>query len=214
MSAAGQVTACWKSLDGGITFQRTGSPAFISDGTRTSGGTAGIPGLCLGTVGHGRLGPDGTIFLPRGFCDQPFLAISRDEGDTWERVQVADNGMAIGVSAGLGIEDHEARVAIDPAGTVYYTWIARDHLPYLAVSKDGGKTFGKPLMVAPPGVQETFGPSVAAGADGRIALSYVGTTNSPGGPFCVKTTATSCVTADGSPGKQARPTRTPPGTPT
>ena len=201
VSAVGPVTGCSKSLDGGVTYNRTGSAPFISDFSRTEGGTAGIPGACLGTTGHGRVGPDGTVYVPRGFCDQPFLAISRDEGDTWERVQVADIGMAVGVSADLGFEDHEARVAIDPSGTVYYTWIARDHLPYLAISRDGGKTFGKPLMVAPPGVQESFGPSIAAGADGRIALAYVGTTNSPGGPFCVKTTLNSCTTADGSPGK-------------
>ena len=199
-SAAAGVTACSKSLDGGLTYTRTATPAYVSDGTR-GGGSLGIPGYCYGATGHGRVGPDGTVYLPRGFCDQPFLAISPDEGDTWKLVQVSDLGMQTGTSAGVGIEEHEARVAIDPAGNVYYLWVARDRLPYLAVSRDGGQHFGKPMMVAPPGVNEAWGPALEAGDTGRIALSYFATTNSPGPPFCARTTPTSCVNADGSPGR-------------
>lgn len=199
---ASSVTACSKSLDGGLTYQRTLTPPYVSDGTR-GGGSLGIPGYCTGATGHGRVGPDGTIYLPRGVCDQPFLAISRDEGDSWRLVQVSGLGMQVGTSAGVGVEEHEARVAIDPAGNVYYFWIARDHLPYLAVSRDGGAHFGKPLMVAPPGVDEAWGPALDAGDTGRIAFSYLATTNSPGGPFCTTTTPTSCRTADGSEGKPA-----------
>ena len=200
-SAAAGVTACSKSLDGGQIWQRTLAPAYVSDGTRTGGGSLGIPGYCYGATGHGRVGPDGTIYLPRGFCDQPFLAISHDEGDSWKLVQVSDRGMQVGTTQGLGIEEHEARVAIDPAGNVYYFWIARDRLPYLAVSRDGGLHFSKPFMVAPPGVNEAWGPALDAGDTGRVAFSYLATTNSPGGPFCATTTPTSCKTADGSEGK-------------
>ena len=199
-SVAAGITACSRSLDGGRTWLRTLLPAYISDGSR-GGGSLGIPGYCYGATGHGRVGPDGTVYLPRGFCDQPFLAISHDEGDTWERVQVSDLGMQTGTSAGVGIEEHEARVAIDPAGNVYYFWIALDRLPYLAISRDGGRHFGKPMMVAPPGVNEAWGPAIDAGGTGRVAFSYLATTHSPGPPFCTRTTLTSCVTADGSPGK-------------
>jgi hypothetical protein len=201
-SAAGGVTACSKSLDGGVTYQRTLTPPYVSDGSR-GGGSLGIPGFCYGATGHGRVGPDGTVYLPRGFCDQPFLAVSHDEGDSWKLVQVSDLGIQVGTSAGVGIEEHEARVAIDPAGNVYYFWIARDHLPYLAVSRDGGAHFGKPRMVAPPDVNEAWGPALDAGDTGRVAFSYLATTNSPGGPFCKTTTPTSCRTADGSEGKPA-----------
>jgi hypothetical protein len=141
------------------------------------------------------------VYLPRGFCDQPFLAISHDEGDTWTRVQVSDKGMQTGTSAGLGIEEHEARVAIDPARNVYYLWVARDRLPYLAISRDGGRHFAKAMMVAPPGVNEAWGPAIEAGATGRIAFSFLATTNSPGPPFCATTTLTGCNNADGSPGR-------------
>jgi hypothetical protein len=199
-SAAGGVTGCSKSLDGGVIWQRTLTPPYVSDGSR-GGGSLGIPGFCYGATGHGRVGPDGTVYLPRGFCNQPFLAISHDEGDTWKLVQVSDKGINVGTSAGVGIEEHEARVAIDPAGNVYYFWIARDHLPYLTVSRDGGEHFAKPMMVAPPGVNEAWGPALDAGDTGRVAFSYLATTNSPGGPFCATTTPTSCRTADGSEGK-------------
>jgi hypothetical protein len=202
--AAYGITACSKSLDGGMTYERTGSAPYVTDYTIQEGGSLGIPGFCYGATGHGRVGPDGTVYVPRGMCGRPTLAISRDEGDTWTQVVIGKElGMEIGFTSGQGIEEHEARVAIDPAGTLYYFWVAADHLPYLAVSRDGGKSFGTPMMVAPPGVQEAMLPSIATGANGRIAFSYLGTKNSPGGPFCARTVPNGCQTADGSPAKPA-----------
>jgi hypothetical protein len=200
--AAYGATGCSRSLDGGLTYLRTATLPYVTDYTRQEGGSLGIPGFCYGATGHGRVGPDGTVYLPRGMCGTPTLAISRDEGDTWEHVEIGKElGMEIGLTSGIGIEEHEARVAIDPSGRVYYLWVARDHLPYLAVSRDGGKTFGTPMMVAPPGVQEAMLPTIAAGDDGRIAFAYLATRNSPGGPFCVRTAPDGCVTQDGSYGK-------------
>lgn len=191
--AFGTFTACSKSLDGGTTFVRTGTPPYTDDPTR-DGGSQGVKGHCGGAVGHGAVGPDGTVYLPRGWCGQPFMAISRDEGATWERVQVAGNGMAVGP----GQEEHEMNVAVDADGNVYTTWIAQDRLPYLAISRDGGSTWSKPLMVAAPGVNEAFYAGVDVGAPGRVAINYYGTTNGPGGPFCARTTGPgSCETADG-----------------
>jgi hypothetical protein len=199
-------TGCSKSRDGGTTWIRTGDLAFRNDPSRT-GGSFGIPGFCSGATGHGAVGPDGKVYVPRGYCDQPYLAVSEDEGLTWTRTQVSDKGVIVGIedevigtTAGFAIEDHEAAVAVDPAGNVYYFWIANDHLPYLAVSRDGGRSFGKAIMVAAPGVNEAWGPTIDAGDTGKIAFAYIGTTNSPGGPYCVRTTSTTtCETADGRP---------------
>jgi hypothetical protein len=202
--AAYGITACSKSLDGGVTYQRTGSAPYVTDYTIQEGGSLGIPGFCYGATGHGRVGPDGTVYVPRGMCGRPTLAISHDEGDTWTQIVVGKElGMEIGFTSGQGIEEHEARVAIDPQGVIYYAWVAADHLPYLAVSRDGGKSFEKPMMIAPPGVQEAMLPSIAAGANGRVAFSYLGTKTSPGGPFCVRTVPNGCETADGSAAKPA-----------
>ena len=190
----GTFTGCSKSLDGGRTFVRTGDAPFTEDPRRT-GGHYGVQGHCGGNVGHGAVGRDGTVYLPRGWCDRPYLAISGDEGLTWERVRVADIGMAVGPT----LEEHEASVAVDRDGNLYYAWIATDRLPYLVTTRHGGRTWTAARAAAAPGVNEAWNVTLDVGDPGRIAFSYIGTTNSPGGPFCVRTTSSSCVTADGQP---------------
>ena len=160
-------SSCSKSLDGGLTFHPTGSPAFA--GTSTEGEDQSGPRTCGGLHGHGHVGDDGTLYLPRGYCGQPYLAISKDEGQTWDRVQVAE----------IGIEGHEASVSTDKKGNIYYTWVAPNRLPYLSVSKNGGRNWSKPLMVGPPGLTEANLPSLDAGDPGKIAITYMGSENSP-----------------------------------
>ena len=74
-------------------------------------------------------------------------------------------------------------MAVDAVGNVFYTWAAEDRMPYLAVSRDGGKTFGPPRMMARPGLKEVWNPTIDIGPDGRLAFTYMGSTNSPGAPF-------------------------------
>jgi hypothetical protein len=150
---------CSKSLDGGLTFVPVGRPFEAPD--------------CDQATGHGYAGPDGTIYVPRANC-QPELAISRDEGATWDVVQIAEIG-----ASGY----HEAGVVADKKGNVYFLWMAADRLPHLAISRDGGKTWGKPMQVGAPGVNETNLPTIAIGNNGRIAIAYMGTANSPGKPW-------------------------------
>lgn len=176
--AYGTMTTCLKSLDGGLTWVRTGAPAFTDD-PRMTGGNLGLPGHCGGATGHGVVDDEGTIYLPRGWCRQPYLAISRDEGLTWQRVQVAANGVPFEQG---GLEEHEAGVAVDAAGNLYYVWTATDRLPYLAVSKDGGTSWSAPMMIGAPGVREASLPTIDVGSPGRVAIAYVGSTNAPGGP--------------------------------
>ncbi|MEA2447421.1 MAG: hypothetical protein QOK47_1058 [Actinomycetota bacterium] len=172
-------TQCLKSLDGGMSWIPTGSPPFVTD--RQKENDLGIEGYCHGAVGHGYVGADGTVYVPKGLCGQPWLAISHDEGATWERVQIAGNGMP---QTTIGVYEHEASVAADEKGNVYYYfWMSHDRLPYLAVSKDEGKTWGKPMMVGPPGIREAALPHLDAGAPGGVAVVYYGSTNSPGAPF-------------------------------
>ncbi|MGH2806640.1 MAG: sialidase family protein [Actinomycetota bacterium] len=181
ISAASTMSWCSKSLDGGMNFEPTGAPAYTNDPTQ-SGGDLGVPGACNGANGHGWVGSDGTVYLPRGWCGQPWLAISKDEGLTWTRVQVADNGMSCcGRSDGIEvpIPSHEAGVVTDDKGNVFYTWVAGDRLPYMAVSRDGGESWSKPVMIGAPGVNEANLPGIAIGPTGGIAIRYVGTENSP-----------------------------------
>jgi hypothetical protein len=185
--AASLATSCLKSLDGGITWARTGAPAFTADPTK-GGGLYGVPGMCGGGSGHSFVDSQGILYLPRGWCGQPYLAISRDEGATWQRVQIADIGMALGMDRAcvgsctdLPYYDHEAAVAVDKVGNIYYFWIATNRLPYLAVSTDEGQSFSEPMMIGPPGLKEAWGPKIDVGDVGKVALAYVGSTNAPGG---------------------------------
>ncbi|MGH2734652.1 MAG: sialidase family protein [Actinomycetota bacterium] len=178
-SIASTASVCSRSLDGGTTFLPSGAPAFTDDPTKS--GDYGVPGLCNGANGHGFVGSDGTVYLPRGWCGQPWLAISRDEGATWTRVQVAENGMPCCAKVeGTDGElfSHEAGVVADADDNVYYTWVAADRLPYLAISRDGGKTWGKPMMIGPPGIRETLLPGIDIGAKGRVVVQYMGSANS------------------------------------
>lgn len=180
ISIASTASVCSKSLDGGVTFLPTGAPAFNDDPRQS--GDFGVPGLCNGANAHGYVGPDGTVYLPRGWCGQPWLAISKDEGTTWTRVQVADNGMACcaKVEGQDGeLYSHEAGVVADGSGNIYYTWVALDRLPYLAISRDGGETWSEPMMIGPPGIRETLLPGIALGAKGKIIVQYMGSSTSP-----------------------------------
>jgi hypothetical protein len=169
-------TSCSKSLDGGLTFSRTGLPPYPGWSPDHTDFTDydGVPGLCDGLTGHGAVGPDGTVYIPRGWCGQPYISVSHDEGATWTQVQVANNG----------IQDHEAAVAVDSKNNLYYSWMDRQfRLPYLAISKDEGKTWSKPIPIGPPGLKEANLPTIDATAPGKVAIAYLGSENSPGGPF-------------------------------
>ena len=170
--------ACIKSLDGGVTWAPTGEFAYVTDMQPEN--DLGIAGYCHGAVGHGAVGPDGTVYVPKGFCGQPWLAISKDEGLTWERVQVADNGVP---QTTIGVYEHETSVAIDTKGNVYYFWMSGQRQPHLAVSKDGGMTWSKPIPVGPPRLKEATLPHITVGGVGKVAVVYYGSTNSPGKPF-------------------------------
>jgi hypothetical protein len=159
-------SSCTKSLDGGLSFSPTGSPAY--PGVDPDAGDQGA-NFCGGLHAHGFVANDGTVLLPKGHCGQPWLAISKDEGQTWTRVQVARNGVA----------DHEADAVMDDKGNIYYLYTGRDRLPYLVVSRDGGSKWSKPIMVGPPGLKEANLPAMDLGSTGKIAFVYMGSENSP-----------------------------------
>jgi hypothetical protein len=148
-------SSCSKSLDGGLTYTPTGAPAFWP------GAESCVDG---GLHGHGVVGADGAVYLPKEHCDQPFLAISKDEGATWRRVQVADNGAQL-----------DPTVDVDSNGNIYYAWIAKDLRPYLSVSRDGGKRWTKPIMIGVPGLLRSNLMTLDAGAPGKVAFLYMGT---------------------------------------
>jgi hypothetical protein len=152
---------CSKSIDGGLSFTPTGSPAYE--------GASSEDGFCGGLHGHGVVGPDGTVFLPREYCNQAYVAISKDEGLTWTRVKVAKMRTSGG---------SDTSVAVDKAGNIYYMFVGgEDALPYLVFSKNDGKTWSKPIMVGAPGLREANLPTIDARGVGKIAFAYMGSEN-------------------------------------
>lgn len=147
-------SGCSRSLNGGLTFEPTALPF--------------PPGGCAGLTGHVTVGPDGTVYLPKGDCSGgPQVAVSTDDGLSWSRVQVAP---------GFQSNEHESHVAVDKAGNAYFLWES-GNLPYIAVSEDKGQTWSQPIMVGAPGVTDIWGPSIAAGDDGKISIFYTGATS-------------------------------------
>ena len=150
---------CARSLDGGDTFTNAGLPAFEGVGPNGE--------ICSSLHGHVVVDDEGRVFLPRGCGDEVQLAVSEDGGLTWSR----------SVASNLPSAAYHTSVAVDDAGTVYYVWWDnKDRLPYLAVSRDHGATFGPALLVAPPGVKETNFPTMDAGIAGQVVISFPGTT--------------------------------------
>ena len=162
----GTGTSCSKSVDGGISWVSTGSRPF--EGVNTEGQDADV---CGGFNGHGVVDRKGTIYLPKEYCGQPWLGISHDEGLTWERVQVASNTTEF-----LG---SDTSIAVDAKGNLYYTYESTKQMLYLVTSTDGGKKWSKPMMVAAPKVNEVTLPTIDVGDPGKIAIAYMGSTNSP-----------------------------------
>lgn len=162
-------TSCGKSLDGGVTWHSSGTPAFVGvDVTQEQA-------VCGGINGHGVVGRHGGVYVPREYCGQAWLGISHDEGLTWRTEQVATKGF----NGRLAGASHPA-VDVDSKGNIYYAWIARDRLPYLAVSTDDGETWGRPMMIGAPGVTEANMTSIDVGDPGKIAIAYMGTENAKG----------------------------------
>jgi hypothetical protein len=143
-------TKCSKSLNGGISFMPTANI---------------VPPDCSGLNGHGITDREGTVYLPMANCG-PTLAISRDEGDTWEVMKVSSMGASPGGDPSVAISN----------GVLYYLFVGADGMPYLVTSSDGGRTWTEPMDVAPSPIVETNLATIDVGDAGKVAIAYYGTT--------------------------------------
>ncbi|MDX6656880.1 MAG: hypothetical protein QOH62_1673 [Solirubrobacteraceae bacterium] len=161
--AAGPGRLCYRSLDGGESFEPAG---YVFPSAQT-------PDSCQAlAANNGAVGPDGTVYQPVMCRSAAYVAVSRDEGAsyTWQRVQGAP-GMAgvAGVDADLG----GLQVAVDDGGTVYALWQTESAI-YLTRSRDGAQHFTAPLSVAAPGLRRVALPALAAGEPGEVGVAYYG----------------------------------------
>lgn len=153
---------CGRSDDGGQTMLPAAAPAFIGYDEEAGG-------LCAGYHGHIRTDSAGRMFVPKGHCNLPWVAMTDDGGASFTQVRVTRDVSAAGF---------HINIAVDEADNVYVAWWDAEHkLPWMASSRDHGATWGTPVMVAPPGVKEVNFPSIAAGAAGRVTITFPGTTS-------------------------------------
>jgi hypothetical protein len=156
--------ACHKSLDGGRSWQLTGSspdPVPAQEGCSPEH---------LRTTRGGEVGPDGVLYFPTFSCDSRTLgiAVSGDEGRTWSRSKALD----------AEIQDlYPPALAIDTGGNLYIAWRGAGALPYLTVSTDRGQSWGAPMMLAPPGVDTMRRLGIVAREEGHILVSYLASTD-------------------------------------
>ena len=162
--------SCSRSLDGGVQFSPAGAPSYPGYEVGEQYNKFGVAGLCGGLHGHMVSDAAGRLFIPKVHCGIPSLAMSADGGTTWTRTLV--NTDLVGGIAHVG--EHSS-VAVDDAGNVYYLWYEDEtQKAWLAVSRNRGATFGAPMMVAPPGVEQANLMTLVAGAEGRIAMTFPG----------------------------------------
>lgn len=152
-------TACSLSYDGGWTWPAESSP-FPPVGASWVGTQCGYP------TGHPAVSASGVVAVAKsGGCDALYVAVSLDSGLTW----------SIRRGPAVPGETFDPELAFSPDGTLYALWQgASDHLPRLARSSDLGQTWEGPWAVAPPDVTSTAFVALAAGADGRVALAFLG----------------------------------------
>jgi hypothetical protein len=167
-------SSCSRSINGGLSWTPTGLPAF--SGACPDGGghvdVGPLNGIASSALeGHLVVDQKGTVLIPAGHCGAPFLAISRDEGATWDFHQISE---VYGTATDAGLTQNHLAVAVDEAGIYYFLWWTKDTLPLLSHSTDGGNSWSHPVMVAPPGVRTVNFPSIAAGKRGQVSILFPG----------------------------------------
>ncbi|HEV3228121.1 MAG TPA: sialidase family protein [Solirubrobacteraceae bacterium] len=152
--------ACYKSLDGGVTFTATGYE-FPS-----ASAPSGCPALA---ANGGVVGTDGTVYIPQSCNGGTYLAVSHDEAATYAWLPVTGAPPASGLGAVV-------QLAIDQANNLYLLWTTGDALR-LVSSRDGGRSWSAPLTVSPPGLHTITLPGLAAGPRAAVGIVYYASSN-------------------------------------
>jgi hypothetical protein len=152
---SGPGRACFKSLDGGVTYDLAGY-VFPSDSTPDT-----CPALAANT---GVVDGKGTTYQPQACQGGGWLAISHDEGSSYSWLRVKGAPPSSGVGGAF-------QLAIDDADNLYALWKTDDRIE-LVISRDRGQSWSDPLRVAAPGLHNITLPSLAAGPKGRVGIAY------------------------------------------
>jgi len=156
--AQGVVQECATSWNGGITFN---PPTLIST-------------ACTNAVGHVKVAPDGTAYVPAKNCGaNQAVMVSTDNGLTWTTKKLADSTVAGGFN--------DPSVATTPSGWVYGSWLGSDNHARVALSKTQGTTWGPTRdLSAIAGLGTASFITAIAGDDERAAIAFLGSTKTGG----------------------------------
>ena len=171
---------CMRSDDGGATW---GPPVLVNADTVNNeycNDAAGKVSVSQAT---------GTVFFPIVDChDHQGVAVSRDNGQTWQLSIIRSvqdefpgdgdnttNATHDTSAVNYGHNFGDAKVAVDAAGTVYFSTVNAGH-PSVVMSRDDGRTWSAAVDVgAPLGIQNAVFPDAIAGDAGRVAVMFYGT---------------------------------------
>jgi hypothetical protein len=146
-------TVCGVSDDGGLSFA-----PVTPHGASTACAFQGVPVADAA----------GLLYEPSALpACPPEIRVTADNGLTWTARRVS------GVKAVSDAPD----LAVTPDGSVYFFYVDEHWQPFFTRSPDGGMTWGQPVPVAVPGLRSALFPVVVAGANGRLAVAFYGTTD-------------------------------------
>jgi hypothetical protein len=131
--------------------------------------------------GNGVVAPDGTIYMGYRLCPRLALAISRDEGKTWQTSLVPGANLPSFESIATYLVKQNVipsePLALDSDGNLYAIWNDDQEILKYAVSTDHGTSWTAPITISAPGVVATALSSIAVSRPGTIAISYLGSTD-------------------------------------
>ncbi|MFN2594848.1 MAG: hypothetical protein ABR579_08180, partial [Actinomycetota bacterium] len=143
----------------------------------------GVP-ILHGTESPGvpSVGPDGTVYFPFGYqvAGKGIGIAETTDGVnfTYRYVKGAGHGNAGDVDSDFPVS------AVDKAGHLYVAWSEKkkgannsEYTIYFAESSDKGKTWTDPTPISSSVSKTAIFPTIAAGADGHVAIGWYGTTH-------------------------------------
>jgi hypothetical protein len=144
---------CARSDDGGLTF---GPGVPIYNLTQ-----------CSGIHGHVKVAPDGSVYVPnRGCGANQAVAVSTDNGLTWNVRPIPDSTPAIGNDPSVGLASD---------GTAYFGYQDGSGAAKMAVSHNKGITWSPSVNVGSPlSIAASVFPAVVAGDPDRASMFFIG----------------------------------------
>jgi hypothetical protein len=180
--------AVYKSLNGGASWTEVSMGALtLVASTAASSGIASsttCPSSEWIIYGDGLVGLDGTVYIGLRLCTTVGVAISKDEGSTWNVVTVPGSTLPSFTGLLSPVTTNNLLVseplALDSAGHLYVIWNDANNALRASISSDGGATWSgrdQPLTISAPGVTATIESAIAVREPGTFAVAYYGTTD-------------------------------------